>query len=166
MADFHFRLQSILKLRERDRDRAAASVEQAGTARTKLLDQIAQLRSESEEQNSIRGQAAVGVVNVQRLVEIQRFQLFIGQQIAGLESHVAMIEQELAQRRKQLVQCEQSLKALERLRERKLTAWNAALLHLQQSRLDEWAGYRHLEAIRKSSAPDEILGDILIENEL
>lgn len=166
MANFQFRLQSVLKLRERDRDRAAEAVEQAGTAKVKLLEQIAQLRRESEEQNPVREQASLGAVNVQRLVEVQRFQLFISQQIAGLESNVAIIDKELEQRRSKLVRCEQSLRALERLRDRKLTAWNAGLLQMQQARLDEWAGYRHLVMkTEKAIASKDNLEDTFTENE-
>lgn len=155
MANFIFRLQSVLKLKERERDRAAEAVEQAAAAKNMLLNQIDDLQSESEQQNPVREHASVGMVNVQRLVEAQRFQLFISQQIAALEANVAAIEKELELRRNKLIKCEQSLRVLEKLRDRKLAAWNTSQLQKQQARLDEWAGYRHFESANIQSASNE-----------
>ncbi len=156
MANFHFRLQSVLKLRERQRDQAADSVQQAQMALNKLNEQIEQLTQESNTQNTVRHQASVGEVRVQQLIDVQRYQLYIVHKIAGIKSNADLIEKELEVRRQKLIVCEQGVRALEKLRDKQLSQWNQIALARQQARLDEWAGYHHLASKSPGTqSPDE-----------
>ncbi len=158
MANFQFRLQSVLKLRERERDQAADAVQQAQLALDKLNKQIDELTQESNLQNLVRHQASLGTVQVQQLLDVQRYQLYIAQKIAGVQSNVTLIEKELEVRRGKLVVCEQAVRVLEKLREKQQAEWSQIALIRQQARLDEWASYRHLAgSSNESLSPDEPL---------
>ncbi len=145
MAQYRFRLQSILTLRERDRDKAAQSLQQAQLARQKLLDQIDELHRDIEEQNQLRGASNLGQVDVQRVLDAQRYQLTLIESIRGIQVNIGLIDQEIERRRAKLVVAEQGVKALEKLSENQRQAWNEEQATRSQSRLDEWASFQHYQ---------------------
>ncbi|MGN6545833.1 MAG: flagellar export protein FliJ [Aureliella sp.] len=145
MSTFRFRLSSIMRLRIRERDKAAQALQQAQLAKQKLLDQIEALEQESREQASLRGEASLGQVDIQRLLDAQRYQMNLLENIRSIQSNVALIEQEIEKRRAKLVVCEQGVRALEKLEETKRAAWQAEQAERTQASLDEWASFQHFQ---------------------
>jgi flagellar export protein FliJ len=145
MSSFRFRLTSIMRLRVRERDKAAQALQQAQLAKQKLLDQIASLEHEIQEQAAFRGQASLGQVDIQRLLDVQRYQMNLLEEIRSIRGNVGLIEQEISKRRAKLVVCEQGVKALEKLEENNRAAWQAEQSQRTQASLDEWASFQHFQ---------------------
>lgn len=145
MSNFRFRLQSIMRLRVRERDKAAQALQQAQMARQKLLDQVREYQEESDKQTSVRSSASLGHVDIQRVIEAQRYQLTLAESIRGINGNIALIDQEIEKRRARLVVCEQEVKALEKLKEHQHSAWHAEQSVRDQARLDEWASFQHFQ---------------------
>lgn len=143
MAKFQFRLQSVMRLRERDRDKAGQAVQQAEHARQKLLDQIEELERERREQSSARSAGSIGIIDVNRLLDAERYESTLIERVLGLRSNVALIEEELHKRRMKLVECEKGVRVLEKLSEQQRAAWVEAEASRQQLVLDEWSSFKH-----------------------
>lgn len=134
-----------MRLRVRERDKAAQAVQQAQLAKQKLLDQIEELQSESAQQNSVRSGASLGQVNIQKVLDAQRYQMNLLESIRSIQANVALIDQEIDKRRIKLVACEQDVKALEKLEQHQREAWRDEQAMLSQARLDEWASFQHFQ---------------------
>ena len=134
-----------MRLRVRERDKAAQALQQAQLAKQKLLDQVREHQQESDKQISVRGAASLGQVDVQRVIEAQRYQLTLGELIRGIERSVAMVDEEIEKRRAKLVVCEQEVKALDKLESHQRNAWEEQQAARDQSRLDEWASFQHFQ---------------------
>lgn len=142
---FRFRLQSILRLRERGRDQAAQALEQAVRAKQILLDRIAEIENERQKLLVERQAASVGQVDIQHILTSQRYEASLVETVRGIEENIRKIELAIAERRAKLVECEQGVKVLEKLRDGQLEAWNLEQAARNQSRLDEWASFRHFQ---------------------
>lgn len=143
MPHFKFRLQNIIGLRERERDAAAGAYKEALAAKAKLEGHVDELLLEYAEQMPLQSESSVGTINTQRLVESQRYQLHLLQQVSQLREQIAMIEAECEKRRLKLVRQEQSLSSLEKLRDKQRAQWNALEAQSEQMALDQWAGFKY-----------------------
>ncbi len=140
---FRFRLQSILRLRERERDEAAESLRQALQAKQILEDQVSDLRAERNSQNKLRMVANQGAIDSQRMINAQRYQMYLDGQVVGLQQQISMVEQESQRRRATLVKCEQAVRSLEKLETRQLAEWNEQQATTEQNTLDQWSSFRY-----------------------
>ncbi len=147
---YKFRLASIQRLRERERDKAAQALQQAQMAKQKLEQQIEDLETESRQLIALRGSASVGQVDVQRVIDAQRYQMNLLEKIHGIRGNIDLIEQEIEKRRAKLVLCEQGVKVLEKLDEKQHGDWVAQQAERTQSRLDEWASFHHYRRASES----------------
>lgn len=143
MKNFQFRLQSVLQLRQRERDQAADAYRQATAAIDKLQGQIDQMRSEADQQISQVMPSGAGRINAQQLVEAQRYRSFVDQQVTHLSQQLQLIHAESQKRRQRLVEREQAVRALEKLEQRQRAAWESERARHEQKVLDDWAGFRH-----------------------
>ena len=132
-----------MRLRERDRDAAANSYKEAMLAKEKLLKQVDELMQEYATQQPVQSDSNLGQVNTQRLLESQRYQMHLLQQVHQLRSQLQIVEAEVEKRRLKLVKKEQDLRSLEKLRENKEAEWNTQRLHREQIALDQWAGFQY-----------------------
>lgn len=142
MNQFKFRLQSVQSLRERLRDQAADSLQQAKLAIQKLTEQLQQLEADFTGQSQIQSQASFGVVDTQRVLESQRYQTHLISQINTVRNNISLIEQECERREQILIKREQDVRAMEKLYDAQLRQYQHAQAIAAQSRLDEWAGFR------------------------
>ncbi len=143
MNHFEFRLKSLQALRERERDAAADAYGQARRAIEKLETQTELLMQEHASHVPARLLAAQQAVNSQQLLEVERYQMHLMQQVHQLRSQIQMIEAEAEKRRLVLVQREQAVEALDKLKQRRQAEWDKADQHRAQIALDEWAGFRY-----------------------
>lgn len=142
MSNFRFTLASVEKLRMRHRDAAAESLRQAIEAQNQLNEQVSQILSEANEQAQMQIQSSGGTIQTQRILESQRYQLHLLAQVKVLREKIDLIGQECERRKQILVQREQEVRAMEKLRMAQFAQWEHIQTVRQQHRLDEWAGYR------------------------
>ncbi len=140
---FRFRLQSIVRLRERERDAAAESLRQALQAKQILEGQVDELIAERNDLNSMRSVSENGHLDPQQMINAQRYQMYLDGQVAGLRQQISLVEQESQRRRAALVKCEQAVRSLEKLEEHQLAEWNSHQASNDQNTLDEWSGFRY-----------------------
>ena len=145
MSRYKFRLQSVLRLRQRKRDQATESYQQALLAIQKLETEIEQLQREHASQNPLRIDSCRGSVDPQRILESQRYQMHLQQQVDHLRSQTKLVAQEAERRRLNLVECEKQVRIMENLEKRQLEAWTAEAQKKEQIALDQWAGFRYWE---------------------
>ncbi len=143
MKQFKFRLENVQKLRERERDTAAESYRQAMLAISKLQEEIERILQEHASQQPLQAGSIQGEVKPQLMLESQRYQMHLMQQVTQLRSQVQLIQGEAEKRRLALVKREQAVRSLEKLAERQRSEWEAANDQQAQIALDEWAGFRY-----------------------
>ena len=143
MAHYQFRLENIVGLRERERDAAAGAYKEALAAKAKLEGQVDELLQEHAQQMPLQSDCGVGTINTQRLIESQRYQLHLLQQVSQLREQIGLIEAECEKRRWKLVKQEQSLSSLEKLREKQRVQWNTREAEREQIALDQWSGFKY-----------------------
>ena len=138
MSGFVFRLQSVLKLREAERDRRREALSKAYRAEQVLNGQIQGLRGHIKHlRQMVRKDGLVGEVHVDRLLGAQRYELLLKAQIEQLEERKTVIAEEIRRRRESLIQADRDVRMIEKLRERKLQEYQQQQLKREQHLLDE-----------------------------
>jgi flagellar export protein FliJ len=145
-----FRLATLLKLRIRDRDLAAKSVQEVRNAISKLNERENEINASNREMDEYRKQASHGAVNLHQILDAQRFQMVLAAQMEQIADHQSKLKQELERREFTLLKAQQAVKSLEKLRDQRDAAAEVHALAKQQERLDEWASVRHAMAIGNS----------------
>ena len=147
MAKFQFRLSTLLKIRQAARDRRRSALAQAYQAEAivrekgeELSDQIAQLR------HQYRQAAQPGALQVDRLVERQRYELVLGAEQDHSQKQLRQLEEEIERRRIALVEADRDVRVLETLREKKKGVHELKELRQEMKQLDEVAGRPKQEA--------------------
>jgi flagellar FliJ protein len=151
MSGFQFRLKGVQQIRERLRDKAAEAMKAAAMAIETLQSEIDSRRTEIASQSRNQVDSSVGLINTQRVLDSQRYQLYLLSEIQKLQEKIDLIRQELERRRATLVQREQDVKALEKLKANQLQQWEYQQAVRQQSRLDEWASFRFWQSAHTQS---------------
>jgi len=115
-----FRLATLLKIRERDRDQAAKMVQDARLAIAKVEENKRELMVQNAEMNDLRKGASSGAIDLRRLLDAQRFQMVLAAQVQQLDEHLGKLQQELERREASLLKCQQAVKSLEKLRDQRM----------------------------------------------
>ena len=146
MAKFQFRLSTLLKIREAARDQRRSALAQAYQAEAivrkkeeELSDQVTQLRRQ------YRQAAQPGALQVDRLVERQRYELVLGAEQNHSRQQLRQLEEEIERRRIALVEADRDVRVLETLREKKKQAHEMKEYRQEVKQLDEVAGRRKQE---------------------
>ncbi|MCU0711124.1 MAG: flagellar export protein FliJ [Pirellula sp.] len=150
-----FRLATLLRLRERERDRASKEVQDAIMAIEKINTAKQGLLAQSEQMNAIRKQFSTGNVEMRQLLDAQKFQMLLLTQVQQLDQTLGELRQELQRRELKLLRCQQNVKSLEKLREHRDEEAERLLWSKQQERTDEWASVRFATNIQ-SDEPNEM----------
>jgi len=140
MTEFRFRLASLMRLRESERDDRRESLAQAYRA-----DQVLQQNQESiqaelrENQRQVQHCVSPGPISVEQLLGRHRYELVLQTQLRQLQRQRQAIGAEIERRRQALVEADRELKILEKLRERHLQEHTFKQQKLEQQQLDEIA---------------------------
>jgi flagellar protein FliJ len=137
-----FRLATLLKLRERDRDLASKAVQEVQLAIDKLIDRKKEIEQSNAQMDQFRKQASNGSINLNQILDAQRYQMILAAQSSQIADHLGQLHQELERRQFALLQCQQSVKSLEKLKEHQANVAFTHALVKQQERLDEWSSIR------------------------
>ena len=143
MAKFKFRLATLLRLREADRDERRGELAEAYQA-----DQIMENQQKELEANlaelalKCREAVAPGPVDVDRLVDTQRFEILFREQRQHLLQQREAAAVEIERRRARLVEANREVRVLEKLKERQMQRHREEEGRREVKVLDEVAGIR------------------------
>lgn len=146
-----FRLATLLKIREQERDKAAQEVMDARTAIQKLENAKQDVLDENQRMNEFRKLSSLGTVNMQTILDSQRYQMLLTAQVQQLDDHLGKLRQELERREAALLSRQQDVKSLEKLRDQKQERWEQEQNVQMQQKTDEWASVRFATDIQSTS---------------
>jgi flagellar protein FliJ len=140
MAPFHFRLATLLKLRETARDQRRSELAESQRADAELQERIEQLRGEQERlQAECRAAAGPGAVDLPRLVEGRQYAAVLRARQDELARQRAALAVEIRQRRQALVEADREVRVLEKLRENRRQMHQQEESRKEAKRLDDAA---------------------------
>src|SRR4051812_13096615 len=119
MAKYKFRLQTLQKVREARRDEQRASLADAFRAEQIIVESRAALVAETESLRALqRSAAAERYLNVNQMLEAQRYELLLKAQSQELTKQAILLAAETERRRQLLVESDRDVRVLELLDER------------------------------------------------
>ena len=143
MARFRFRLQTLRRLREIHRDEQRGRLAAAFEAERILTEQRTQLAAEAialgDAQRHLMRQ---GVLDVNQLLSVQRYQLTLEAQARTLADQAARLSEEVERRRQSLVEADREVRVLDKLEERQRREHREAADRAETKVLDEVAATR------------------------
>lgn len=152
MADFRFRLETLLRMRIAERDQRRSDLAKALRAEELLRTQAQQLAAEqSDLALESRRQKSPGTANVDRLLQTHRYEVVLTARARQLSAKIADVALETQRRRDTLVEADRQVRILEKLRERQSLAHRQREERLEAKQFDELASLgfsRRREALR------------------
>ncbi len=143
MAKYKFRLETLKRVREARRDEQRASLAEAFHAEQVLVESQAELAAEAESLRELRRSATAGeYMNVNQLLEAQRYELLLKAQGQELTKQAILLTTETERRRRLLVEADRNVRALERLDERHHDEFKRRQQRNESKQLDEIATNR------------------------
>ncbi len=141
---FRFRLDTILRLRKRileERQVVVAKRLQAIAIEQGLVSQARELLAdEAVESRAMQGQ---GSVNVSHLRSYRMHSLYLGSVISECNARMAAHERELERERQEMVEASVAVKAIEKLKERRLQRHQRQLAKEEQMQQEEFYAQMH-----------------------
>ncbi len=150
MSTFRFRLAPVLRLREAARQERRAALAEAYRVDDLLRGQIESVAAEMERLRNVSRQAGgPGPVNVDRLVETQRYQAALGNQRGQVLRQRETVTVEIERRQQALLAADRDVRVLEKLRQRQAERFRLEEDRREMKRLDEAAQQQFMrEAVR------------------
>jgi flagellar FliJ protein len=143
MTKFQFRLESLMKLREGERQQRRIELAEAFHAESILRQQASQLHQDIQEvEQRSRVISSPGRIHVDRVLEAHRYKLLLKSQVMTLAQKEAQLQAEIERRRTALAIADRDVRVLEKLRDRKQAEHSAAENKLELKHLDEVAAQR------------------------
>jgi flagellar FliJ protein len=143
MPKFKFRLQSLLKLREAERQQCRMELAEAFQAESILYQQRHQLAQQIDEMTKrARVAGSPGKIQIDQLLDAHRYRSVLEAQTKMLQQRETQITGEITRRREALADADRDVRVLEKLRDRKLDEHRAAELQRELKQLDEVAVQR------------------------
>ncbi|MDP6467787.1 MAG: flagellar FliJ family protein [Pirellulaceae bacterium] len=140
MSQFKFRLETLMKLRQADRQQRRAELAETYRADGILARQADLVTLEiSEMRKRCLAAASPGRVDVDRLVAIQRFEQVLRAKARVLTQRKSRLIEEIEKRRLALVEADRQVRVLEKLRDRQLETHRTDELRREVKTLDEVA---------------------------
>ena len=140
MPPFHFRLETLLRLRIAERDQRRADLAKALRAEEMLRaeDQALSQKQAGAAEESRRLKSP-GAADVDALLQTHRFELALTTQRRTLAAQIAQVQAEAERRRLTLVEADRQVRVLEKLRERQADAHRRETERLDVKQFDELA---------------------------
>ena len=140
MPKFHFRLATLLRLREDARDERRVELADSQRADAELEMQLSRLQAEQRQlQGECRKAAAPGSVDVSRLAEAQAYAATLREREAGVQRKRQTLAVEIERRRAALLEADRDVQTLEKLRDHQSDAYRQEEDRREGKRLDEAA---------------------------
>lgn len=143
MAKFRFRLATLLRLREAARDDRRAQLAEAYRADEIIARQEQGLAAELIElEEQTRQAAAPGHLDVDRLLEVRRYDLIVRSQQQHVRQQRQAVQAEIERRREALVDADRRVRVLEKLRQKQSERHRQEEIRQEIKQLDETASRR------------------------
>jgi len=143
MTKFRFRLATLQKLREAHRDQMRSKLAEAYQAEQILAQQIEALHGEAASlQQTQRASMQTTATNVNQLLNTQRYQSVLRSQIAAMKEQTQMLVAEIEKRRQALVEADQQVRVLDKLKKRQLAVHRHDQQQAETKAMDEIASRR------------------------
>src|SRR5258705_8895402 len=140
VAKYKFRLNTLQKVREAHRDQQRVSLADAFRAEQVLEENRAELIAEERELRGLQRSATEGqYLDVNRLLEAQRYELLLKAQSQELAKQAVLLAAEAERRRQILVEADREVRVLEMLDERHRRAHDRDEQRAETKRLDDVA---------------------------
>lgn len=151
MPRFRFRLDSVLKFRRAVREERRQKLAEAHEALRVLGEQMQQLHEEVDATRArLRTAAQPGRVDVDGLLEVNRYELILRARRQQLEQQLARVAAEVQRRREALVEADREVRVLEKLQQQQAELHRREQERIEIKLLDEVA--QRQAALRKSAA--------------
>jgi flagellar protein FliJ len=148
MSTFKFRLATLLRLRATTRDERRAALAEAYRVDELLCQRLDDAAREIDGLKGLcRREAGPGSVDVDRLVEAQRYEAALRVQMGQLARQRETVAAEIQRRRQALLDADREVHVLEKLRDKQAEHHRYDQQKLDVKRLDEVA---QLQAVRES----------------
>jgi len=149
MPGFKFRLTSLLRLREAARDERRRHLAEALRAESVLNEHRGGIERELLVlQRQARAATEPGTIDVDQLIESQRYEASLRVQAAIMTQQAAQLEAEIESRRQALVAADREVRVLEKLRQRDHEQFRFEQARREGKQMDEIASrqYQRKEA--------------------
>jgi flagellar protein FliJ len=140
MTRFHFRLATLLRLRESTRDECHVQLAEVQQAEAALGEQLIRLQAEQEHlQHECRTAGGPGPIDLRRLLEAQRYAATLRDREGQLHQERKALGAEIDRRRQALLEADRDVRTLEKLRENQAQSSRHAEYWREGKQLDEVA---------------------------
>jgi flagellar FliJ protein len=157
MAKFVFRMETLLRLRQSQRDECRAALAEALRVDDVLQQQLDALAREIDALREFcRRASAPGSVDIERLVEARRYDLVTQAQQRNIALQRETVAAGIQRRRQALVEADREVRILEKLRQRQAEQHRRDEELRETKRLDEVASqqtYRKMQLAVEEAAP-------------
>lgn len=144
MRTFHFRLATLLRMHEAARDQRRAELAEAFRAEEMLRARLAELQADlANLKADCRRRAQPGVVEIDRLIDSQRYEFLLLAQCETLKQQATTLAAEIERRRDALMAADREVRTLEKLREKQRQEHRHQEERLEVKLLDEVAARSH-----------------------
>ncbi|MGA2032787.1 MAG: flagellar export protein FliJ [Thermoguttaceae bacterium] len=165
MSQFQFRLATLLRLREVTRDQRRAALAEAYRVDAVLRERLGRVVAEIEALKAeCRQAAAPGAVDVQRLVQAQRYELALRLQHAQIARQCETVAAEIQRRQQMLLEANRDVRTLEKLRDRQAEKHALEQQRQDAKRMDEIAQQRFMRQVM-TAEPGEMQSGELIQRQ-
>ncbi|MEX2672231.1 MAG: flagellar export protein FliJ [Phycisphaeraceae bacterium] len=142
MARFTFKLEPVLSQRRRVEDEHRRVLARLLSRRMQMHHQLREMQESLSGDKQAMAQSLVGQVDVGRIRGHAAHNAQIVQRARGIVTHLADLEDQIAEARAALIQASQQRKAIELLRDRQHRRWKKKLDQREAAAMDEMATQR------------------------
>lgn len=143
MAKYKFRLATLQKVREARRTQQRQALAEAFQAEQVLIEHRAAIAAEEIELRALRREAAQSrYLDINRLLEAQRYELLLKAKDQELAKQATLLAAEIERRRQQLVEADRDVKVLELLDKRHREEHHRCRQQQELKQMDEAAQVR------------------------
>ena len=138
MAKFEFRLATLMRLRENHRDELRGKLAEAYQAQQLLAEKKQSIHQEEQQLHQLRRDLLQETnTDVNRLLDMQRYAATLKAQLSTIQEQAQMLSVEVEKRRQAVVQADQQVKVLEKLRDRQQSEHRHQKMLTEAKQLDE-----------------------------
>jgi len=140
MKPFRFRLATLQRLREIHRDEMRAKLAEAFQAEQILAEQLRTVQTELDAMLSLQRQAvAQGKTDINAMLDSHRYQSDLRRQQTTMREQAAMLDAEVQRRRQTVMEADQQVRVLEKLKLRQRTEYQLQQQRAEMKEMDEIA---------------------------
>lgn len=142
MAQYRFHLETLQRVREARRNELRVSFAEALRAEQVLIDRQIELAAEATALRELQRSAAAGrYLDVNRLLEVQRYEILLKAHEQELTKQKVLLAAEIERRRQALVESDRDVRVLERLDERHRHVFDQEQQRRESRTIDEVASH-------------------------